>query len=63
MNLATISVYWFAIPLVLAISLVYAATRHESWPRIFGQAIRLAGMIFGVLIASTAILLLVNSRL
>jgi hypothetical protein len=53
--------YWFAIPLVLAISLVYAASRHESWPRIVTQAARLAGMIFTVLLVTTAVLLVVNS--
>lgn len=57
----TIHPYWFAIPLVVAISLVYAASRHESWPRIFGQAARLAGMIFTVLLVTTAVLLVVNS--
>ncbi len=57
----TIHPYWFAIPLVLAISLVYAASRHESWPRIFSQAARLAGMIFTVLLVTTAVLLVVNS--
>jgi hypothetical protein len=57
----TIHPYWFAIPLALAISLVYAASRHESWPKIFGQAARLAGMIFSVLLATTAVLLVVYS--
>lgn len=61
MNLASIHVYWFVIPLVLAISLVYAASRHESWRKIFAQAARLSGMIFGVLLVTTAILLVVNS--
>lgn len=58
-----IHIYWFVIPLVAAISLVYAASRNESWPRIFGGAARLAGMIFGVLLATTAVLLVVNSQL
>lgn len=61
MNLASVHVYWFVIPLVLAISLVYAASRHESWRRIFGQAARLSGMMFTVLLVTTAILLVVNS--
>jgi hypothetical protein len=53
--------YWFVIPLVLAISLVYSATRHESWRKILPQAARLAGMIFTVLLVTTAILLVVNT--
>jgi hypothetical protein len=61
MSPETIHPYWFAIPLVLAISLVYAASRHESWRAIFGQAARLAGMIFTVLIVTTVVLLVVNS--
>ncbi len=60
MNLASIHVYWFVIPLVLAISLVYSASRHESWRKISGQAARLSGMIFTVLLVTTAILLVIN---
>jgi hypothetical protein len=63
MNLTNIHVYWFVIPLVVAISLVYAASRHESWRLIFSQAIRLCGMMFSVLIVTTVILLVVNSQL
>jgi hypothetical protein len=61
MNLASIHVYWFVLPLVLAISLVYAASRHESWRKIFSQAARLSGMILGVLLAATVVLLVINS--
>jgi hypothetical protein len=63
MNPADIHVYWYVIPLVLAISFVYSASRHESWPRIFGHAARLCGMIFGVLILATAVLLVINSQI
>jgi hypothetical protein len=55
--------YWFAPPLVVAISLVYAASRHESWPRIWSHAARLAGSILGVLVLAMAVLLLINSQL
>lgn len=61
MNPETVHPYWFVIPLVLAISLVYSASRHESWRKIFTQSARLAGMIFTVLLVTTAILLVVNS--
>jgi hypothetical protein len=63
MNITNIHVYWFVIPLVLSIGLVYAASRHESWRLIFAQAIRLCGMMFSVLIVTTVILLVVNSQL
>ena len=62
MNLSQIHIYWFVIPLVIAISLVYSASRHETWKRIFGQAARLSGMIFTVLLVTTVILLLVNTQ-
>ena len=58
-NIAT---YWFVVPLVIAMSCVYSASRHESWRNIVGQSIRLAGMIFGLLIVATAILLLINTQ-
>jgi len=54
--------YWFLLPLVAAISLVYSASRHESWPRIWGQAVRLTGAIFGILLVITIVLLLINSQ-
>jgi hypothetical protein len=47
---------WYAIPLILAISLVYGATRHETLPGILVNAYRAAtwiisfmAIIFGVL--------------
>jgi hypothetical protein len=58
-----INVYWFALPLILSISLVYAASRHESWPRIWGHAARVFGMIVGILLVTTVILLLINTQL
>jgi hypothetical protein len=60
---ALVNVYWFALPLVIAISLVYAASRHESWPRIWAHAARLGAMILGVLLVAMAVLLLINSQI
>jgi hypothetical protein len=59
----SINIYWYMLPLVAAISLVYAATRHESWPIIGRHAARLCGMILGVLVVTTALLLLINTRI
>jgi len=58
--MAMIHVYWFVVPLVAAISLVYAATRHESWPRIWMHALRLGCWVMGLFALTTAALLLVN---
>ncbi len=58
----SINPYWFLPPLILAISLVYAASRHEEWPRIFRHAARLFATIMAVMIATTAILLLINTQ-
>jgi hypothetical protein len=54
------NVYWFVLPLTVAISLVYAASRHESWRQILPHAARLCAMILGLLVITTAILLGIN---
>jgi hypothetical protein len=59
---ATISAYWFVIPLVMAFSLVYSASRHEAWPRIWYHAGRLCCYIVGILAVTTIILLLINTQ-
>ncbi len=51
--------YWSLMPLVVAISLVYSASRHESWSKIGWQSLRLSGAIFGILLVTTIVLLLV----
>ena len=38
--LAMINIYWFVLPLVVVISLVFSATRHEHWQPIVSGAIR-----------------------
>ena len=57
-----IHVYWYVLPLVVSISLVYAATRHESWRRIWLHAFRLSALILGILVLTTALLLLINTQ-
>jgi hypothetical protein len=54
--------YLFLIPLVISISLVYSASRHESWSKIAWQSLRLCGAILGILLVTTAILLLINTQ-
>jgi hypothetical protein len=55
-------IYWLILPLVLSISLVYAASRHEAWPRIWSHALRLSLWIMGIMVAATALLLLINTQ-
>ena len=43
--LAEVNLMWYSLPLIVAISLVYSATRHEEMAPIFGHAARLAVMI------------------
>lgn len=56
------SPYLFLIPLVLAISLVYSASRHEAWSVIWSQAFRFSLMILSILLVITFILLVVNTQ-
>ena len=56
----TLNIYWFLLPLTLAISLVYAASRHEPWPRIWRHAARLGLMILVVMALATFALLALN---
>ncbi len=57
-----LNIYFFPIPLAAAISLVYAASRHESWSKIWWHAGRLGLTILGLMIATTTLLLFLNSR-
>ncbi len=59
---ASVEVYWLILPLVIAISLVYSASRHESWRRIWWHSARLCVWIMGLLMMATAILLLINTQ-
>jgi hypothetical protein len=51
---------WYALPLVAAASLVYAATRHEQLGPILRHAVRIAAWILGFMGAIFVILWLVN---
>jgi hypothetical protein len=59
---SSVQIYWLILPLVLAISLVYSASRHESWRRIGWHSFRLCLWIMGLLVAATAVLLLINTQ-
>ncbi len=55
-------IYWYVLPLVVAISLVYCASRHESWRRIWVHSLRLFTWILDILAITTAVLLLINTQ-
>lgn len=51
---------FYALPLIIAISLVYAATRHEQWRPILVHAMRIGVWIVGFMAAILVVLLLFN---
>lgn len=51
---------WYAVPLVVAVSLVYAATRHEQMGAILHQAVRIGAWIVGFMAVVFGILYLMS---
>lgn len=49
--------FWFALPLIVAVSLVYAATRHEAMEPILRHAVRIGIWIVGFMAVVFAVLL------
>lgn len=45
--LTEINVLWYAIPLILVVSLVYSATRHELMGPILKHSLRIGAWIVG----------------
>ncbi|MDZ7615624.1 MAG: hypothetical protein U1E05_01385 [Patescibacteria group bacterium] len=60
--IAQVNDMWYALPLIIAVSLVYAATRHEEMVSILTHAGRLALWIVGFMLGIFAILYLVSWR-
>jgi hypothetical protein len=50
---------WYAVPLVIVISLVYAATRHEAMEPLLYHAARVGGWIVGLMAAVFAVIWLI----
>jgi hypothetical protein len=48
---------WYAVPLIVAIALVYAGTRHELLPEILRYAVRVARWIVVFMLVLLAILI------
>jgi uncharacterized membrane protein len=51
---------WYAAPLIVVVSLVYAATRHEQMGAILVHALRLGTMIVGFMAAVLLVLIAVS---
>ena len=58
--LAAINLMWYAVPLVVVISLVYSATRHEETSAILTHAVRLGVMITLFMTAIMIVLALIS---
>jgi len=61
--IAQVNDMWYALPLIIAVSLVYAATRHEQMASILVHAGRLALWIVGFMAAIFVVLVLISWRL
>jgi hypothetical protein len=48
--------FWFALPLIVAVSLVYAATRHEQMGPILYHAYRIGVWIVGFMLVVLVVL-------
>ncbi len=55
-----INYMWYAVPLIITVSLVYSATRHEETGSILQHSVRIGGWILGFMAAIFAVLLLVS---
>ena len=51
------SIYWHLPLMLLVISLVYSATRHEQWDEILGEAFRWGIRMFGFMLVVAIVLL------
>jgi len=51
---------WYAVPLVVVVSLVYAATRHERLGEILSHALGFGAMVVGFMAAIALVLLAIS---
>jgi hypothetical protein len=58
--LATISQFWYSAPLIVVVSLVYSATRHELMQPILAHAARTALWITGFMVVVFLLLSLLS---
>ncbi|HVX15207.1 MAG TPA: hypothetical protein VHC22_28700 [Pirellulales bacterium] len=60
---ARINDLWFSLPLIVVVSLVYSATRHELPRPIAAGAVRMAAWIGGFMLIGFVILFTISSLL
>ena len=61
LGVAGINDMWYTLPLIVAVSLVYSATRHEKIDPILVHALRIGIWIFGFMAVIFAVLTLISS--
>lgn len=54
---------WYALPLLVSVSLVYAATRHELMRPILDHALRFGSWLFGLLLVFLVVLATITNLL
>ena len=59
--IAEISQLWYSAPLIVVVSLVYAATRHEAMEPILAHAVRFGAWIAGFMAAILLVIFLLSS--
>ncbi len=52
--------FWYTVPLIIAVSLVYSATRHEQMSPILTHALRIGIWIVGFMLIIFAVLALIS---
>jgi hypothetical protein len=52
--------FWYSLPLIVTVSLVYAATRHELMGPILSHAVRIGVWIVGFMMMVLAVLLTIS---
>jgi hypothetical protein len=60
---ARINDLWYAVPLIVVVSLVYSATRHELAGSIVNGATRMAAWICGFMLIGFVLLFAISSML
>jgi hypothetical protein len=53
---------WYMAPLIVSVSLVYAATRHEDMRLIARHSLRVGAWIIGLMLVILAVLLLISMQ-
>jgi hypothetical protein len=61
--LAEINDMWYALPLIVSVSLVYAASRHEATDEIARHAARIGAWILGFMLIVFLVLWVVSEML